>query len=313
MVREPALGLNTSLLDGGSFLKRIRENLQSVWRLPWVALPAAHAPIRLLDERRRSCSPSASQIGSTLLHVSVCAALLWSVARPLPDPPTPGPDQPGHGWHSLPTIPKSLLRSETDLLGRRGKSGGRDTLPPTAGQLAPESRFALIRLHLSDSRPHPLAVQVTIANVDAPEFVRSPNDLGLPWMPTRNGSEGQGLYGVGDGRQHGMGGGPGDGSGIGSEIGPFGPVASQVLCRVCPDPLYSDEARKGKVQGSVILSVLVGRDGRAKEIRVISSLGMGLDENATKAVRSWQFIPAKDASQHPVASWIKVETVFRLF
>jgi hypothetical protein len=32
-----------------------------------------------------------------------------------------------------------------------------------------------------------------------------------------------------------------------------------------------------------------------------------------KAVRNWQFVPAKDASQHPVASWIKVETVFRLF
>jgi len=311
-VREPALGLNTSLLDGGSFLKRIRENLQSVWRLRWVPLPAAHPPIHLLDERRHSYSPSASQIGSTLLHVSVCAALLWSVARPLPDPPTRGPEQPP-GWHSLPTIPKSLLRPEADLLGKRGESGGRDTLPPTAGQLAPESRFALIRPHLADSRPHPLAVQVTIANVGAPEFVRTPSDLGLPWMPVRNGSEGPGLYGIGDGKHHGMGGGPGDDSGTGSDIGPFGPAASQVLCRVCPDPLYSDEARKSKVQGSVILSVLVGADGRAKDIRVISGLGVGLDENAAKAVRSWQFIPAKDASQHPVASWIKVETVFRLF
>jgi len=40
-MREPALGLKTSLLNGGSFLKRIHENLQSVWRLPWAPLPAA--------------------------------------------------------------------------------------------------------------------------------------------------------------------------------------------------------------------------------------------------------------------------------
>lgn len=308
-MREPALGLKTSLLNGGSFLKRIGENLQSVWRLPWVPVPAACAPIHLLEERR-SHSPSASQIGSTLLHVSICAALLWSVARPVQNPPG---SHPGREWGPLPPIPKWLLTAETGSLGRSGESGGPDTLPPTNGQLAPETRFALVRPHLSDSRPHPLAVQVTIANVDAPEFARTTSDLGLPWMPTRNGSEGPGEHGVGKGKDYGMGTGPGDDSGVGRNVGPYSPVASQVICLVCPDPLYSDEARKIKVQGSVILSVLVGADGRARDIRVVSGLGMGLDENAIQAVRSWKFAPAKDAAQHPVASWIKVETVFRLF
>ncbi len=106
---------------------------------------------------------------------------------------------------------------------------------------------------------------------------------------------------------------PGDGVGLGKDAGPYGPVASQVICRVCPDPLYSEEARKTKLQGSVMLSVLVGADGRAKEVRVIRGLGAGLDENAIQAVRNWQFIPAKDSTQRAVASWIKVETVFRLF
>ena len=86
-----------------------------------------------------------------------------------------------------------------------------------------------------------------------------------------------------------------------------------MICRVCPDPVYSDEARKVKVQGSAILSVLVGADGRAKDIHVMSGLGLGLDENAINALRNWQFIPARDESQPPVASWIKVETVFLLF
>jgi periplasmic protein TonB len=98
-----------------------------------------------------------------------------------------------------------------------------------------------------------------------------------------------------------------------SPLLPRSPVASQVICRVCPDPRYSEEARKTKLQGLVLLSVLVGADGRAKEVRVIRGLGMGLDENAIEAVRNCQFIPAKDASRHPVASWIKVETIYRLF
>lgn len=308
-MREPALGLKTSLLNGGSFLKRIHENLASVWKLPWAPLPAAHAPIHLLEERR-AYSASAPQIGSALLHASICAALLWSVARPLQGPPKPRPE---HDWRLLPPPPKALLSSEAGLLGRSGDSGGHDTLPPSTGELAPETRIALIQPHLSDSRPHPLAVQVTIANTDAPEFVRTTTDVGLPWMPSKNGSEGSGKNGIGDGKDHGMGIESGDGVGVGKDAGPYGPVAAQVICRVCPDPLYSEEARKTKLQGSVMLSVLVGADGRAKEVRVIHGLGSGLDENAIQAVRNWQFIPARDASQRAVASWIKVESVFRLF
>ena len=104
-----------------------------------------------------------------------------------------------------------------------------------------------------------------------------------------------------------------DGNGESDSSLAYNRVASQVICRVCPDPLYSEEARKTKLQGSVLLAVLVGLDGRVKDVRVIRGLGMGLDENAVQAVRNWQFLPAKNEAQHPVASWIKVETMFRLF
>jgi periplasmic protein TonB len=308
-VREPALGLKTSLLNGGSFLKRIHENLGSIWKLPWAPLPAAHAPLHMLD-RRSVNSGRASQLGSALLHVCLCAALLGTAARTPVRPPLPRAE---HGWSPLPPVPKWLASPATGTLGKTGESGGPDNLPATLGELPPESRVALLRPHLSDSRPHPLAVQVTIANPEAPEFVRTTNDLGLPGMPARNGSEGTGENGIGKGRNYGAGKEPGEGSGVGKETGPYGPVASHVICRVCPDPLYSEEARKTKLQGLVALSVLVGADGRAREVRVLHGLGMRLDENAAEAVRSWQFIPAKDASGRPVASWIKVETIFRLF
>lgn len=307
-MREPALGLKTSLLNGGSFLKRIHQNLESVLRLPWAPLPAEGAPIHLLDERRAKTAPAA-QIGSTILHALFFAALLWSLAQPRilsdrPSKPRGGPLLP---------VPKWLLAADKGSLGKSGSSGGHDVFPPSAGQLAPAARFALTAPHLPDSRPHPLVVPVTIADPDAPEFVRTPTEIGLPWMSRKNDSEGTGEHGIGIGKDHGMGNGPGDGAGVGNEAGPYAPVASQVVCRICPDPMYSEEARKTKLQGSVMLSVLVGADGRVKEVRVLRGLGMGLDENAVQAVRGWQFLPAKDAAQHPIASWIRVETMFRLF
>jgi TonB family protein len=78
-----------------------------------------------------------------------------------------------------------------------------------------------------------------------------------------------------------------------------------------PDPEYSDEARQAKFQGTVMLSVVVGTDGRPREIRVQRSLGMGLDEKAVAAVRGWKFRPGmKDGV--PAAVQINIEVVFRL-
>jgi protein TonB len=63
----------------------------------------------------------------------------------------------------------------------------------------------------------------------------------------------------------------------------------------------------------VTLQVLVGADGRAAQIRIVQGIGMGLDERAEQAIRGWKFVPAQDAARHPVAHWVTVEAVFRLF
>jgi protein TonB len=55
------------------------------------------------------------------------------------------------------------------------------------------------------------------------------------------------------------------------------------------DPVYTDAARQAKVQGMVILSVVVRKDGSVGDIKVLHSLGQGLDENAVEAVRKWGF------------------------
>ena len=79
-----------------------------------------------------------------------------------------------------------------------------------------------------------------------------------------------------------------------------------------PDPEYSEEARKAKYQGTCVLGLVVGPDGKPRDIRVARALGMGLDEKAIEAVRNWRFEPAmKDG--RPVAVQINVEVSFRLY
>src|ERR1039458_5778921 len=46
------------------------------------------------------------------------------------------------------------------------------------------------------------------------------------------------------------------------------------------EPEYSEEARKAKLQGTVVLSLSVNTDGKAEDIKVLRGLGMGLDEKA---------------------------------
>jgi TonB family protein len=79
-----------------------------------------------------------------------------------------------------------------------------------------------------------------------------------------------------------------------------------------PDPEYSEEARKAKWQGTVVLWVVIGPDGKPRDVRVQRSLGMGLDEKAIEAVRTWKFDPAKKDGQ-PVAVQVNVEVNFRLY
>ncbi len=79
-----------------------------------------------------------------------------------------------------------------------------------------------------------------------------------------------------------------------------------------PDPEYSERARSAGYQGVCVLWLIVDTDGVPHDIKVARSLGMGLDEKAIEAVRTWRFKPAmKDGV--PVAVQINVEVSFRLY
>ena len=79
------------------------------------------------------------------------------------------------------------------------------------------------------------------------------------------------------------------------------------------NPEYSDQARKKKIQGVVVLSTLVNEQGDPTDIRVEKSLGYGLDENAERAVSQYRFEPGRDRDGKPVAVRIEIEVSFRLY
>ena len=79
-----------------------------------------------------------------------------------------------------------------------------------------------------------------------------------------------------------------------------------------PDPEYSENARLAQLQGTCLLWLVVGADGNTRDVRVVRSLGMGLDEKSVEAVRTWRFKPAMKTG-HAVAVQINVETSFRLY
>jgi TonB family protein len=79
-----------------------------------------------------------------------------------------------------------------------------------------------------------------------------------------------------------------------------------------PNPEYSEEARRKKIEGVVLVSALVNEEGNPIDLRVERSLGHGLDERALDCVSQYRFRPAMRDGQ-PVAQRITIEVSFKLY
>ncbi|MBX9602639.1 MAG: TonB family protein [Bryobacteraceae bacterium] len=78
------------------------------------------------------------------------------------------------------------------------------------------------------------------------------------------------------------------------------------------EPVYTKAGREAAVQGTVVLDVVIGVDGKIGEMRVISPMGFGLDEEAERVTRQWRFAPAKKNGRPvPVIATVEVNFRFR--
>jgi len=200
-----------------------------------------------------------------------------------------------------------------------GGGGDRSPTPATKGKLP----------KLADKQFVPPMVKPP----DNPKLVMDPTliiqpDANIPKLETLNlgdplaksGLASNG-FGSGGGIGSGHGGGVGPGSGPGFGPGTSGNIgggayrigggvsAPSILYKV--EPEYSEEARKAKFQGTVVLAVIVDEHGNPRDIKVVRPLGLGLDQKAVEAVEKWKFSPGKKDGK-PVPVQAQIEVNFRL-
>jgi protein TonB len=217
-----------------------------------------------------------------------------------------------------PYVPKAAPAKQQ--MGGGGGGGDRSPLPASKGRLPKPSlkQFTPPMAVLNNLHPklpmEPTIVappDVTLPQVNMAQYGDPLAKLGPPSNgPGSGGGIGSGSGGgVGPGKGGGYG--PGEGGGFGGGVFRMGGgvTAPTVLYKV--EPEYSEEARKAKYQGTVVLYVEVDPQGRPRNLKVVRSLGLGLDEKAIEAVEKWKFRPGyKDG--HPVTVAATIEVNFRL-
>ena len=239
-------------------------------------------------------------IGSVLIHVAAVTLLVAAGSLP-PVQKAMKEFVPLFAPDLKPLQPKPKIEQS------KGGGGSPQKTAETKGELprvAPKSFVPPIRPQ-DDPR---LALSPTIVAPDMPNI--SSTNYGNPLAGLGIPSAGNGI-GTGIGPGNGPGVGSGRGGGFGGLAYKIGGGVSAPVPVYKPEPEYSEEARKAKWQGAVLLELVVDADGVPQNIKVIRSLGLGLDQKAIEAVQKWRFKPGqKDGKAVPVSANIEVN--FRL-
>jgi TonB family protein len=219
--------------------------------------------------------------------------------------------------------------------GGGGGGGKMEKLPASGGRMPDTTRVQLVPPDPADPQPlipaedlmaatpsvqMPIDIfqdqSMPIGDIEAP-----PNDHGSSG-PGSGGGIGSGFGtgigsgtgpGVGPGSGGGMGG--GSGGGIGSGVGPYvvGGGVRPPVPLAQPLPRYTEDARKARVEGLVLIQAVVRRDGSVDSFKVIRGLGYGLDESAISTIATrWRFKPGT-LNGVPVDVQANIEVSFRLY
>jgi protein TonB len=193
-----------------------------------------------------------------------------------------------------------------------GGGGQHDLSAVTQGHLPKLAQQQIVPPKAPPTIPPKLAVEPTV--VVQPDLKLADNkmpDLGVPNSNLKGFSMGNG-NGTGIGSGDGAGIGPGSGGNIGGGVYQVGGSVRPPVAIFTPDPEFSEEARKAKFSGNVMVSLIVDPSGKPRNVHVLRGVGMGLDQKAVEAVEQYKFKPAmKDGK--PVAVYVNIEVNFQIF
>jgi periplasmic protein TonB len=207
--------------------------------------------------------------------------------------------------------PPPPIPPAADKIG--GGGGTHDVAPVTKGALPKLAQQQIVPPKAPPTIPPKLAVDPTV--VVQKDLKMATNDMpnfGMPNAPAATvGSLGTGSGGgIGSGNGNGIG--PGSGGNTGGGVYHIGGGVRPPSVIYSVDPEFSEEARKAKFSGNVLVDLIVDEQGLPSHVRVARGVGMGLDEKAVEAVRQYKFKPAtKDGK--PVKVELTVEVNFQIF
>ena len=268
-------------------------------------------PVAVKDIWSKNTQFTRVQSLSVAFHILLLVLIIVPI---LPQLMSPGTTK-ANSKFDITTISPYLPKLAPAAKKAGGGGGQRGPTPAVRGQ-APKFDWTQFSKPLAKPPVNPkLAI--------TPTLLGNP-DLKVPNITAQN--YGDPLSKILDGDSLGNGSGNGIGSGDGAGLGPghgyntgggypnagTGGYGSPA-CLYCPQPQFSDEAVKAKYQGTVLLVAVITADGRATDIRVAKGLGLGLDEKAVEAVRTWRFRPALGPDGKPSSVRQTIEVTFHLY
>ncbi len=297
-----------------SFVHNVKDAIRPP-KLPPLEVTSKPIPVKdIWGEYRYGRQSAATSVG---IHVLVVALLFWlgtnktvrtavqkgvvlidpNLAAYMPDlPPKQQPAQGGGGGGDKSPLPASK--------GKAPRFAARQFVPPAPVVNNPNPKLLMEPTLIGQA-------DMKLPNVDINAWGDPLGKVGPPSNGTGSGGgigSGSG-GGIGPGRGPGYG--PGEGGGAGGGVFRIGGGVSAPVAIFKVEPEYSEEARKAKFQGTVVLSIVIDEHGQPTNFKVVRPLGLGLDEKAIEAVQKWRFLPGKKEG-HPVAVLATVEVNFRL-
>ena len=198
---------------------------------------------------------------------------------------------------------------KTSAMG--GGGGQRGPTPVTKGTPPKFAETQIVPPKAPPLEEPKIHIEPTVEVQKDVKMASSIPQIGVASSPIVGMSMGNGS-GTGMGSGNGAGLGPGSGGNTGGGPKRIGGGVSAPVLIYSVDPEFSEEARKSKTAGNVLVNVWVDEKGNPTHVRVLRGIGMGLDEKAVAAVKQYRFRPAMENGK-PVLVELNVDVTFTIF